>query len=164
MKAVSASVGNMVQGGKAQMQNLIGKIPGKKQNPANVAQIPQQQNYSETYSGMAAAVPAGAAQAPYALYEQVFAQAADGKRYAGQVMGMQNGYADIAFANGAREWVLLSGLSKASVLRINAQVEANWYGQGNYYPCVVSSIQGNQVVVTYGDGQTETTTIAAIRF
>lgn len=164
MKAVSASLGNMVQGGKAQMQNLIGKIPGKKQNPANVAQIPQQQNYSETYNGMAAAVPAGATQAPYALYEQVFAQAADGKRYAGQVMGMQNGYADIAFANGAREWVLLSGLSKASVLRTNAQVEANWYGQGNYYPCVVSSIQGNQVVVTYGDGQTETTTTAAIRF
>lgn len=82
--------------------------------------------------------------------------------YPGTITKAEGGQYYIVYMDGDEEWLAKNALMKED-LKVGDAVEANWLGQGVYYSGKITSRNGDQISITYDDGDTENTSISVVR-
>ncbi len=98
--------------------------------------------------------------------EPVFALwSKDGWWYPARAVRSEAGRAEVAYADGSKEWRKKRAEFGARALPSVAHLQADWEGKGKYFPCVVEGeLAAGRYAVEYADGSKEEVSDERLRF
>ncbi|MCI0637452.1 MAG: hypothetical protein L0Y72_27780 [Gemmataceae bacterium] len=106
--------------------------------------------------------PVGVKSFPFEEGDRVLAYDSDECVYPAEIVSIQDDRVIVQYLDGP-ERMLTPELIKRFDLRVGAKIECRWKGGPNYFPGVLSKLEGERIHVNYDDGDQEWTSVRLVR-
>ncbi|MCI0377482.1 MAG: hypothetical protein L0215_07745 [Gemmataceae bacterium] len=106
--------------------------------------------------------PVGVKSFPFEEGDRVLAYDSDECIYPAEIVSIQDDRVIVQYLDGP-ERILTPELIKRFDLHVGAKIECRWKGGPNYFPGVLSNLEGERIHINYDDGEEEWTTVRLVR-